>query len=67
MTTHRIEVTKPGHELEAVCHTHAANFPGDKSKAVARFSIYRAALEAGWRRLQRKFICPDCAKKEGVS
>lgn len=66
MATHKIKVTKPGQELEAVCLLHATNFPNDEDDTVAEFAIYRDALAAGWRRVQRQFVCPLCAKKAGA-
>lgn len=67
MATHRIEIKKHGSELSAVCWTHAQHFPRDTDDSVAVFNGYREAIDAGWRKLQRRMICPDCGRKEGIS
>lgn len=39
---------------------------GHAEDRLDEFTCFKEALAAGWRRKDRKFLCPACAKEMGV-
>ena len=61
MTFHAMRITKAGRPpYEIVCQM---GHKVEDGAEVQEFNSFKEALESGWKRENRRFVCPECAGK----